>query len=378
MSLFTLTTQGTTSGTITARAFNAAGTAYAAAQSASGSHPTFWVARSALSVGDTDTGRVVWYEDGAAIATEEFDAAVSSRSTFDHTANNVTASNMRGTDNALLASSYTAPDNAGISTAATEASGANTKAGTILGKFSGITSLLGLFRVIARKDGADATALGEIGGTYGDTTDSLEAIRDRGDAAWTGDANPTGPWTTIITVEDVGGTPLAGVDVAVSGTGAQRWTGTTDANGELQIGQGDGAYTIVADIDGYQMQTVGQSYNVNGADASVTVGMEQTVITSPSSPSLCTCVLKVVNASGVAQEGTTLTFTVSTIPTSDTTGEWYGHVATATSDANGDIEIELPRTAVVEVTQNDVSTVKEYTIPDAASTTLGSFAAIPT
>lgn len=53
--------------------------------------------------------------------------------------------------------------------------------------FSGITSLAAWLRGLARKDAMDATAKSELntgGGTYNETTDSAEALRDRGDAAW--------------------------------------------------------------------------------------------------------------------------------------------------------------------------------------------------
>lgn len=56
--------------------------------------------------------------------------------------------------------------------------------------FSGITSLAQWLGLLAGKQAANATALTEIkatgagSGTYNETTDSLEALRDRGDAAW--------------------------------------------------------------------------------------------------------------------------------------------------------------------------------------------------
>lgn len=53
--------------------------------------------------------------------------------------------------------------------------------------FGGITSLASWLRALVRKDAPDATAASEInsgGGAYDATTDSQEAIRDRGDAAW--------------------------------------------------------------------------------------------------------------------------------------------------------------------------------------------------
>ena len=66
---------------------------------------------------------------------------------------------------------------------------------------SGITSLADWLRAFFRKDSADTTAMSEInngGGTYDETTDSVEALRDRGDVAWT-----TGSGETSPTVEEI-------------------------------------------------------------------------------------------------------------------------------------------------------------------------------
>ena len=52
---------------------------------------------------------------------------------------------------------------------------------------SGITSLAAWLRGLARKDAMDGTAKTELntgGGAYNETTDSQEALRDRGDASW--------------------------------------------------------------------------------------------------------------------------------------------------------------------------------------------------
>lgn len=75
---------------------------------------------------------------GRASNLDNLDAAISTRSTVtaagvraELNSNPVPASNMRGTDNALLAASYTAPDNANILVAATQATTANTNTGTL-------------------------------------------------------------------------------------------------------------------------------------------------------------------------------------------------------------------------------------------------------
>ena len=70
-----------------------------------------------------------------------------------------------------------------------------------LGAFtgSGVNTVLGFFRALMRKD-ASAPTPSDVGGTFTNTTDSVEAIRDRGDAAWTTGAGGGGgggdPWAT--------------------------------------------------------------------------------------------------------------------------------------------------------------------------------------
>lgn len=127
---------------------------------------------------------------------------------------------MRGTDSALLASGYTAPltaqqtrdslllaRSAGtlvVNSIDYQLGALFQTTGTTAITFSGISSLGNWLRLIARKDanfdGADL-ALSQINnsgivlplGTYNSTTDSLEAIRDRGDNAWTGDGGSIDP-----------------------------------------------------------------------------------------------------------------------------------------------------------------------------------------
>lgn len=78
----------------------------------------------------------------------------------------------------------------------------NTNVSTLLTRitsslFTGITSLRSWLGALAGKT-ADTTTRAEInattaGATYNETTDSLEALRDRGDAAWTSGSNVLAP-----------------------------------------------------------------------------------------------------------------------------------------------------------------------------------------
>lgn len=146
---------------------------------------------------------------------------------------------------------------------------------------------------------ADATTRAEINATtagagYNETTDSQEAIRDRGDAAWvtgsggdatqakqdiiiaalavvdaTADAVLEDTGTTLpaqIAALDIGGgtgvyactwtvndgtTVLQGATVSFWLAGVLRGTGTTDASGEVSMSLDAGTYTVAISLSGY-------------------------------------------------------------------------------------------------------------------------------
>lgn len=77
---------------------------------------------------------------------------------------------------------------------------------------TGVNTILGFFRALLRSDGGITTP-SDVGGTFTHTTDSTQAIRDRGDAAWTTGGGGGGGGTIIVS-------PL-------SSTGIDRVQGTT-------------------------------------------------------------------------------------------------------------------------------------------------------
>ena len=97
----------------------------------------------------------------------------------------------------------------------------NTQIGTIATILSGITSLANWLRGIFNKRAMDATAQTEIRdttGTFDPTTDSAEALRDRGDAAWV--------TATSVAVSDKTGFKLASDGLAA----VTAWTCTITGN----------------------------------------------------------------------------------------------------------------------------------------------------
>jgi hypothetical protein len=87
------------------------------------------------------------------------------------------------------------PDSTGVTTLLTRIPAA---------LFSGITSLAQWLGLAMGKQTGNATARTEVratgggSGTFDETTDSQEALRDRGDAAWVTGAAPADPWLTLL------------------------------------------------------------------------------------------------------------------------------------------------------------------------------------
>lgn len=103
-----------------------------------------------------------------------------------------------------------------------------------LGAFSGTgaNTVLGVLQALAR---IDLSAPTNLGGTYDPATDSLEAIRNRGDAAWGGNLGPGGFAFTPL-LEDEDSAPVAGVLVTIQnadGDQANPPWGITDTNGQI-------------------------------------------------------------------------------------------------------------------------------------------------
>lgn len=101
----------------------------------------------------------------------------------------------------------------GLATAANQTTALN-RLGSITG--SGANTLLGYIRALASKTTALPSDLTSGGLAYDNTTDSLEAIRDRGDAAWTGGSPPT----VDAIADEIETRTIAGVTTVGSVTGA--------------------------------------------------------------------------------------------------------------------------------------------------------------
>jgi hypothetical protein len=127
----------------------------------------------------------------------------------------------------------------GINNAASAASSNSQTILDRLGGFaaSGTNTVLGFFRALLR---ADAPVPSDVGGTYAASTDSLEAIRDRGDTDWTtgGGASLVGPGADSVTItikDDDIPEPNVDVWIALNSNGTNVIAGTLTTNDSGQV-----------------------------------------------------------------------------------------------------------------------------------------------
>lgn len=187
-----------------------------------------------------------------------------------------------------------------------------TKVDTLLARitstlFSGITYLSRWLGAIAGKT-ADTSTRAEINATtagtsYNETTDSLEAVRDRGDAAWiTGSSSDTGARTITITVND-GTNPLQGAKVRVR-QGSENYVKETNASGVVTFNLDDFTWNVA--ITKPQYEFTATTLVVNGSTSPPTYSMTLVSLT-PSDADKVTGYWTVLGENGEPKEGVVVT-----------------------------------------------------------------------
>jgi hypothetical protein len=213
---------------------------------------------------------------------------------------------------------------------------------SLAGKFTGITLLARWLGALAGKT-ADTTTRTEINATtagagYNETTDSQEAIRDRGDAAWltgSGSGSGTGARTVTITVND-GTTVLQNAVVRMT-EGLNTYTATTDVSGIAAFNLDDATYTVGISKVGYSY--AGTTIVVNGTETA-TYSMTAVNVT-PGSGDLTTGYLTCLDELGAAEANVSVRCQVVQVPTSGTGYAYDSTVQIETSAANGLVEFPM-------------------------------------
>jgi cell division protein ZapA (FtsZ GTPase activity inhibitor) len=243
--------------------------------------------------------------------------------------------------------------------------------------FAGITSLANWLGAIAGKT-ADSTTRAQInataaGANFNETTDSLEAIRDRGDAAWITGATGQGSGARIvtITVRDSSASPVEAATVRVYRAG-ETYAGVTNASGVTSFSLDDATFTVAITAAGFSFTPV--SLVVSG-NVSQTYTLTSTGGVTPSVAPRTTGFWTVNDLNGVAQAGAQVTIQASSPPPGSTGLAMEDAPRTATADNQGVVQFNnLVKGATYIVYRTGSSRKYNIVVPSTAgdSTPMGS------
>lgn len=225
-----------------------------------------------------------------------------------------------------------------------------------LSVFSGMTSLANWFRRFIRKDAGTANmavAESEIntGGTatFSGQTDSLEAIRDRGDAAWITGSGAGGALTVPVHVSDDSTNDVVGKIVTVRLSGVlQDVSAATDADGNttVSLNAGDNYEFIVPAGNGF----TGSTTSVDVNDESTVELVVTAVSRTPSDPGETTCFAYVRDLSPNAPAVSPVTLKILKLAEGSVGKLFKRRQVTNTSAADGLVEFPgIPQGATCQV-----------------------------
>ena len=222
----------------------------------------------------------------------EFHANTDALSTFDPETDPVNVGTIEGTD----ATDYFDVILSGLS--------------GILNKLTGITSLASWLRALARRDHDEP----EISGEYEAATDSLEAIRNRGDEAWlpgsSGGAG-SGARTQHVEVADADGEPLQNATIRLT-EGVNTFTAQTNALGAAVFALDEATYGIAITKAGYSFAPT--ELTVTTAPEVVQFQMLQNTAPVPSDPTTARGLLTLLDETGQMEPTATATVQIVSGP----------------------------------------------------------------
>jgi len=189
---------------------------------------------------------------------------------------------------------------------------------------TGVNTILGFLKAMTSKV---ATLPSDIGGTYDVAADSLEAIRDRGDAAWTSSDTGSGAWTVTITVND-GTDPLENATVCMT-NGGESYTATTNVSGQCSFSLDSATWNVAITKATYSFTPTTLAVS---ADTSQTYSM--TAVSIPASnPGFVTGYFYCYDEDGIVEEGASVSVKIHDLPGTGISADTK--VRTETSDATG-------------------------------------------
>lgn len=248
----------------------------------------------------------------------------------------------------LATSGYTAPDNATITAIAgyldteiaaiithlTDIKGAGWATESLKNIRDAITALRGAdddtlktlsdqIDGVGGGGGGDATAANQTtiinhltdikGPTWAIATDSLKAIRDRGDVAWITGSGLAGANTVMLTIQDDSGNniPEAAVEVYDSAGTTFYERKQSNSSGQTIFKMDDGTYTIVVHKAGYSWSNTAL---VVAGDMSQTITGTANVLPAPVTPDMCRISMYVKYLDGTIPTSLTTALSIIELP----------------------------------------------------------------
>ncbi len=252
-----------------------------------------------------------------------------------------------------------------------------TDVGTLLTRipaplFAGITSLAKWFGLLAGKT-ADAGALAELqattaGASFSNTTDSLEAIRDRGDAAWVGGLG-SGDYQLTLTISD-GTNGVSGARVSLVGTGLGATTGTS---GVIRFNvSGLTTYSVRVAPPGNFQSPADTSVVVGTANVSQTITLTANPAINPSAAPKCNVALPVTDGAGTALTGAKVAIEFIRFESGATPSSVVIPPVPELTSSAGVVTVPLLRFGRYRATYSYQNGIKdfEFVVPDSGSATI--------
>jgi hypothetical protein len=239
--------------------------------------------------------------------------------------------------------------------------------------FTGITRLARWLGILAGKT-ADSATLTEIQATTGgagfnNTTDSLEAIRDRGDVAWIGGAG-NGEFQLTITVSD-GTTGVANCRVSLVGTGLFAFTNTNGVSPPFNVA-GSATYTVRVTPPATFDAPSDTSVVVAAQNVSQTIVVTAKPPVNPSAAPQCNVVLPVTDGAGSALTGAKVSIEFIRFESGATPSSVVIPPVPELTSAAGVVTVPLLRFGRYRATYSYQDGIKdfEFVVPDSGSATI--------
>lgn len=238
--------------------------------------------------------------------------------------------------------------------------------------FTGITRLARWLGILAGKS-TDAGTLAEIqattgGATFNNVSDSLEAIRDRGDAAWVGGAG-NGEYVLAITVSD-GTNSVPNCRVSIVGSGL---FGFTNTSGVASFNVSGSATYSVRVTPPVTFETPNDtSVAVAAQNVSQTIVVTAKPPVNPSAAPQCNVVLPVTDGAGSALTGAKVSIEFIRFESGATPSSVVIPPVPELTSAAGVVTVPLLRFGRYRATYSYQNGIKdfEFVVPDSGSATI--------